>query len=166
MIPGAKTIRLAVLYSGETVIVDHRYGVNSMGIFFPVGTRLSSEFLSWNNLYRDRFKNRDINEEGYFKDNGKVEAQRFVGLKTEGFFIPLKSLLFMATSAEIAQLRERDCFDQVYGMELCCEYKPEHVKKLPTFHSKKQVKKAVRSVNRELTRRVAKVKVRMNIVEN
>ena len=50
---------------GNHVIISKDTEIESKGIFFPVETKLSSEFLAQNNLYRDKQLNRDKNKAGF-----------------------------------------------------------------------------------------------------
>ncbi len=98
--------------------------VGDRGLFFPVETRLSDEFLHENNLYRDKQKNKDTNEKGYFEDNGRIRCVKFRGNKSEGLFLPLGSLLFCSETPNLASIETGATFDEVNGLKICEKYIP------------------------------------------
>jgi hypothetical protein len=107
---------------GNLVIVGKDTTVNETGIFFPAETRFSEEYLHENDLYRDNTRNKDINTKGYFEENGRIRCVKFRGHKSEGIFMPLKSLLFAASLEDIATLKEGDTFDHINGIKICEKY--------------------------------------------
>ena len=113
-------VKHALIY-GNSVIVAKNAPVGEMGIFFPVETQLSKEFLGANNLYaKPEYGNIDPNKKGYFTEQGRVKAVRFRGHKSEGFWIPVHSLAF--TGINPAALTEGDTFDFIGDIEICRKY--------------------------------------------
>jgi hypothetical protein len=110
---------------GNRIVVGNDTKVGEKGLYFPVETRLSDEFLHENNLYRDKTKNKDTNEKGYFEDNGRIRCVKFRGHKSEGFFIPVGSLLFCAEVDDLASVPEGKTFDAVNGITICEKYVPK-----------------------------------------
>ena len=51
---------------GQQVIIGKDVNVGDIGLYFPVESQLSKEFLSNNNLYRDKTLNIDTEKGGYF----------------------------------------------------------------------------------------------------
>ena len=82
----------AAIVMGNQVIVGNDVKIGDIGIFFPVETQLSKEYLSANNLYRDSELNVDKNKKGYFELNGRIRCVKFRGNKSEGLFMPIESL--------------------------------------------------------------------------
>lgn len=113
---------------GNRVIVDKTVQIGTKGIYFPVETQLSEEYLHNNNLYRDNTKNKDIDQKGYFEESGRIKCMKFRGNKSEGLFMPLSSILFAAPVEDVATLKERDTFDNLNGIEICCKYVPKSSK--------------------------------------
>lgn len=122
---------------GNLVIVSKEVKKGDMGIFFPVETRIENEFLHHNNLHREGKLNKDQSAKGFFEDNGRVKAITFRGHNSAGFFIPLTSLAF--TGYAIEDLKERDCFDELNGKEICRKYfiKKNHTPQEQKERSKK-----------------------------
>ena len=54
----------AAIIMGNQVIVSKDTKIGEIGLFFPVETQLSKEYLSVNNLYRDSKLNVDKNKKG------------------------------------------------------------------------------------------------------
>jgi len=56
-------------------------------IYFPVGSRINGEMLSFLGLYKDPSKNKN-GEAGSFDNNGRVKMISLRGVSSEGFIIP------------------------------------------------------------------------------
>lgn len=115
---GMKTIAHTNIF-GNMVIVSKDVKMGDMGIFFPVETKLSHEFLSNNNLYRHNNLNLDQTKKGFFEDNGRVRCVKFQGHKSMGFFIPLDSLNFTNHKEDLI---EGNSFDEIAGIKICEKY--------------------------------------------
>lgn len=112
---------------GHLVVVSKETKAGDIGIFLPVETRLSNEYLHNNNLYRDNTKNKDADQKGYFEDNGRIRCVKFRGHKSEGLFMPLKSLLFAVPAEDLAKIDLNTSFDQINGIPICEKYVPKHI---------------------------------------
>jgi len=77
---------------GNHVIVSKETKVGDIGIYFPVESALSDQFLKENNLYRESSLNADANAKGYFEKNRRIRCMKFGGHKSEGLFMPLSSI--------------------------------------------------------------------------
>lgn len=95
-LPGANTIQHAIIF-GNSIIVSKEAKEGDIGLFFPVETQLSQEFLYNNNLYSDASLNEDPTKKGFFGNKGRVRCCKMMGgkYKSEGFFIPLESLDYL-----------------------------------------------------------------------
>lgn len=51
---------------GNQVIVDKSVKEGDVGLYFPLETQLSEQYLSNNNLFRHKEKNVDVEKGGYF----------------------------------------------------------------------------------------------------
>jgi hypothetical protein len=61
-------------------------GINSepgLYVYFPVDCQINSEFLSSNNLFRDKELNQDKTESGLFEQNCRVRSVSLKGEKRE-----------------------------------------------------------------------------------
>jgi hypothetical protein len=115
---GMKTIAHTNIF-GNMVIVSKEVKIGDIGIFFPVETKLSHDFLSNNNLYRHNNLNIDQTKKGFFEDNGRIRCVKFQGYKSMGFFIPLNSLDFTNHKEDLI---EGSSFDEIAGIKICEKY--------------------------------------------
>ena len=111
---------------GNSVIVDKKTYVGDVGIYFPLETQLSKEYLKRNNLYRNGNLNDDITKKGYFEENGRIRCVKLRGNKSEGLYMPLSSIKSFYEDAE--NLPEGEDFDTLNGIEICKKYIPKEVR--------------------------------------
>jgi len=104
------------------VLVGKDVQPGTYGIYFPVETQLSHEFLSANNLYRKpEWGNVNPEAKGFFEENGRVRAVKFRGYKSAGFWMPLSALTFTgADPLELATIGLE--FDKINGVKICEKY--------------------------------------------
>ena len=110
---------------GNQVVVSKDVKVGDIGLYFPLECSLSKEYLSNNNLYRVHKNKPNLNIDttlkgGYFEENGRVRCARFLGHKSEGFFIPKESLNFCLKVGDILNLN--DTFDELNEIPICSKY--------------------------------------------
>ena len=105
---------------GQQVIIGKDVNVGDIGLYFPVESQLSKEFLSNNNLYRDKTLNIDTEKGGYFDVNGRVRCQKFQTHASEGLFMPINSIEF--TGVKSSELKLQDEFDELNDIEICKKY--------------------------------------------
>ena len=118
--PNADRLQMGECF-GNTVIVSMEYVDYQLGIYFPSDGQLSIEFADANNLLRKKDENGN-NIGGYMDpDKRNVTAIKLRGEKSDGLFMPLKSL---ETFGDITTLREGDRIDNFNGHEICCKYVP------------------------------------------
>lgn len=124
IVPHSNADKLAkAIIFGNSVIVDKNTEIGTKGIFFPLETSISKDFLSANNLLRDKTQNRVKEIAGFFEENGRVRAVKLRGEKSEGFFIPIESLKPMLAG----EYDERHFpvgleFDTINGNTVCKKY--------------------------------------------
>lgn len=91
------------------------------GLFFPVESALSKEFLHEHSMHRDALLNKDTTKKGYFETHGRVKAMMFRTYnRSEGFFVPMDSLT--GKFAAIGQLPTGTEFDEFDGIPVCKKY--------------------------------------------
>ena len=118
--PNADRLQMGECF-GNTVIVSLEYKNNQLGVYFPSDGQVSEEFATVNNLVRKKDENGN-NVGGYMDpDKRNVTAIRLRGEKSDGLFLPLKSL---ETFGDINELHEGDRIDNFNGHEICCKYIP------------------------------------------
>ena len=110
------------LIFGNNVIVSKDIKIEDIGIFFPVECQISGEFLRVNNLYRDATLNTDQTKKGFFELNGRVRCVKFRGNKSEGFFVPIDSLLPLMHRGTIKEFKVGDTFDTINDNKICEKY--------------------------------------------
>ena len=116
--PNADRLQMGECF-GNTVIVSLEYENNQLGIYFPSDGQVSTEFAEANNLLRKKDENGN-NIGGYMDpDKRNITAIKLRGEKSDGLFMPLKSL---ETFGDITTLREGDRIDTFNGHEICCKY--------------------------------------------
>jgi hypothetical protein len=118
--PNADRLQIGECF-GNAVIVSMEYEDNQLGVYFPSDGQLSVEFADANNLLRKKDENGQ-NIGGYMDpDKRNVTAIKLRGEKSDGLFLPLKSL---ESFGDITTLREGDRIDNFNGHEICCKYIP------------------------------------------
>jgi hypothetical protein len=119
--PNADRLQIGECF-GNAVIVSMEYEDNQLGVYFPSDGQLSVEFAEANNLLRKKDENGN-NIGGYMDpDKRNVTAIKLRGEKSDGLFLPLKSL---ESFGDITTLREGDRIDNFNGHEICCKYVPQ-----------------------------------------
>ena len=118
--PNADRLQIGECF-GNAVIVSMEYEDNQLGVYFPSDGQLSVEFAEANNLLRKKDENGN-NIGGYMDpDKRNVTAIKLRGEKSDGLFLPLKSL---ESFGDISTLKEGDRIDAFNGHEICCKYVP------------------------------------------
>ena len=113
-------IQVAMVLNNR-VVVSKATQVGDIGIFFPIESQLSKEFLSKNNLYRHTELNSNPEAKGgFFEDSGRIRCVKLRNTPSEGFFIPLTSVEF--TGVNISEFNIGDEFDELNGINICKKY--------------------------------------------
>jgi hypothetical protein len=136
-IPGADRIQSANVL-GNTVVVSKQNNVGELGLYFECDGKLSLEFLKANDLiaYKDEFGNK---KGGFFDESGRVRAQKFKGVKSDGFWCPLSFLDF--AGVDLTFLKEHDTLDCLNGIPICEKYITKATQKAANANGNKQQKK-------------------------
>lgn len=118
--PNADRLQMGECF-GNTVIVSMDYTDNQLGIYFPSDGQVSVAFAEANNLLRKK-DDAGNNIGGYMDpDKRNITAIKLRGEKSDGLFLPLKSL---ESFGDITTLNEGDRIDNFNGHEICCKYVP------------------------------------------
>lgn len=118
--PNADRLQMGECF-GNTVIVSLEYEDNQLGVYFPSDGQVSVEFAEANNLVRKK-DDAGNNIGGYMDpDKRNITAIKLRGEKSDGLFLPLKSL---EAFGDITTLHEGDIIDTFNGHEICCKYVP------------------------------------------
>jgi hypothetical protein len=90
--PNADRLQLTTI-QGNTVIVSMDAKEGDEYVFFPLESALNKEFLSWSNSFSDKLLNSNQEVTGFFNNKGRVRAVKLRGTPSEGYAIPLKTLV-------------------------------------------------------------------------
>jgi len=140
---GCDNIQKSIILN-SSVIVSKDVKVDDIGLFFPLETALTKEFLRNNNLYRDKTLNVDQSKNGFFESNGRIRCVKLKGNASEGFYIPFSALNYIDSSYKIVNVGDE--FD-TYNDQLIC-YKYIVIKTITGIGSnKKSTRKGVKKVS-------------------
>lgn len=115
----ADRLQCAIIF-GQNVIVGLDVQLGDFGIFFPTDLQLSQEYCAYNNLVRKKDENGN-NIGGYLDpDKRNIRAMKLRGERSEGLFMPLKSLAY---TGEV-KFEIGDHIDVVNGHDICRKYIP------------------------------------------
>lgn len=138
---------VATSIMGNQVIIGKDVKVGDVGLYFPLETQLSKEYLSANNLYRNKDLNQDKNKTGYFEENGRIRCVKFRGHKSEGLYMPIVSVSLFAGSNSYSTLNIGDDFDELNGTEICRKYIVQ-IQKTHGEGNKKQKGKQLKKISK------------------
>jgi hypothetical protein len=110
-IPGADRIVKGTCH-GFTVVVGIDTKAGDLGIFFPCDGKFSLEMLKQNNLLKS--------QGGYFEEHGRIRAQKFKQVKSEGIWLPITCVSW--TGVDTTALAPGDLIDTLKGHEVCTKY--------------------------------------------
>lgn len=99
-------------------------------VYFPIECAIDDRFLSANNLFRDKVKNFDKEQAGFFEDNCRVKIIKLQGYPSEGFIAPITYLYNWLTligkkNEVVHKVAPGTEFDSVDGEILCRKYVPK-----------------------------------------
>lgn len=99
-------------------------------VYFPIECAIDDRFLSANNLFRDKIKNFDKEQAGFFEDNCRVKIIKLQGYPSEGFIAPITYLYNWLTligkkNEVVHKVAPGTEFDSVDGEILCRKYVPK-----------------------------------------
>ena len=76
----------------QTVITGLDAKDGDIYVYFPVESKISEEFLSFTNSFREATKNADPEQVGFFEDNCRVKAMKLRGEKSMGYIVPIQTV--------------------------------------------------------------------------
>lgn len=118
----ADRLQIATFFGSDTIVsLDTQLG--DVGIYFPVGLQLSEAYCTANDLVRRKDENGK--QCGGYLDPVKrnITAIKLRGEKSDGVFMPLKSL---ASFGDIDLLNIGDKIEIFNGQQICEKYIPKH----------------------------------------
>lgn len=78
-------------------------------VYFPTSCCINPQFLSYANLYRRGELNANPEKTGLFEDNGRVKAVKLKGQVSEGFLLPISTLVDFVVSSTNVKFTDDDC---------------------------------------------------------
>ena len=115
---GCDNIKAAII-NGNSVIVSKSAQIGDIGLFFPVETQLSENFVKNNNLYRDNTLNLDTTKNGYIEGSRRIRCQKFRKHDSEGLFLELSCLNYIEG---IGSFNIGDMFNKINDELICIKY--------------------------------------------
>ena len=83
--------------------------VEGIYVYFPVECVINPKFLKYHNLYRKKELNQNPEQSGFFEESGRVKCIKLRGIASEGFIMPINSL--------ISYINDNVSFDYPIGTE-------------------------------------------------
>ena len=122
---GCDNLKAAKIF-GNQVIVSKDVVEGSIGLFFPLETKLHANFLKNNNLFRKTDLNSDQTRKGFFEENGRVRCVKLRGHKSEGIWLPLEFLSYIVEQVPVdpQPFPVGTDFDQIGEEVICSKYVP------------------------------------------
>lgn len=119
--PNADKLQIGTVCNLDVIVgLDVKEG--DLGLYFPVDGQLSEEFAEANNLVGKVDSETGKKTGGYFGKNRRVRAQKFRGVNSYGFWIPMSSLSFVGSYKSLNDLREGDCLNKFCDTPICNKY--------------------------------------------
>ena len=119
--PNADRLQLLHIF-GTTTTVGLDVAVGDMGIYFPTDLQLSIEYCVTNHLCRKNPLDGTA-DSGYMDgDKRNVTAIKLRGERSDGIYVPIKSL---ETFGDISKLKVGDTIDTFNGHLICEKYIPK-----------------------------------------
>ena len=117
-LPEGKTLNLGKAL-GYTFLVGKDAKIGDLYLLFEDGLQLSEEFAQKNDLIarKDSQGNR---AGGYFEQNRRVKAKKFMKIRSEVFACPLDYLKY--TGYNLDKLKEGDLIEDLNGHPICNKY--------------------------------------------
>jgi hypothetical protein len=104
----------------QTVITGLDAKDGDVYVFFPVESKISADFLSATNSFRDKVLNSDKEKAGFFEDKCRVKAMKLRGEKSMGYIVPVESVLYWAGAESLYHIGTE--FDTINGKLLVEKY--------------------------------------------
>jgi len=106
----------------QTVITGLDAKDGDVYVFFPVESKISADFLSATNSFRDKELNSDKEKAGFFEDNCRVKAMKLRGEKSMGYIVPIMQVAFWVGYDYGFEVKVGTEFDTINGKLLVEKY--------------------------------------------
>lgn len=91
-VEGSDNLVTTVIDGNVVVINKSTANIGDKMIYFPAECAIAEWFLSENNLFKHKEKNKNPEKAGFFEDNGRVKCIKLRGQISSGFIIPFSVL--------------------------------------------------------------------------
>jgi hypothetical protein len=113
----------------QTVDIDYQTVITGLDakegeayVYFPVESKINSEFLAFTNSFRNKDLNVDSEKVGFFEDNCRVRAMKLRGEKSMGYIVPVSQVEAWANVKDLESFEGQD-FDTINGKLLVEKYR-------------------------------------------
>lgn len=140
--PNADRLQIAIVAGGFEVIVGLDNKVGDLGIYFDADGQLSHDFLASNNLYPIKDSTGKRIGGGFFGVDRRVRAQKFRGVKSNGFFVTPEYFKYIEdrTGTKI-EFQEGQTFDSIFNISICNKYCTRRPVTTPKLQTPSSIKK-------------------------
>jgi hypothetical protein len=123
--PNADRLQVVTVLGNNIITgLDAKEGM--LYIYFPLESALNSEYLSYTNSYSSPELNRDKTTKSFFNSQGRVKAVKLRGQPSEGYIVPVKSVIEWLDSKGIAateaDFKPNIIFDSINDLLICEKY--------------------------------------------
>ncbi len=90
-------------------------------VFFPIESKINTDFLSFTNSFRDTTLNNDMTKTGFFENNCRVRAMNLRGERSMGYLVPAQQVADWKR-IDLSEFEDGREFDTVAGDLLVEKY--------------------------------------------
>lgn len=99
-----------VSVDGYTVITGLNAKEGDLYVFFPIESVINHDYLSYTNSFDESSLNENQQVTGFFKKHGRIRAVRLRGIMSEGYVVPISSIIDFAKNKLKVKLKESDLY--------------------------------------------------------
>ena len=122
--PNADRLSIATVLHHQ-VVVGKDDNTDDLYVFFPIESRLSTEFLSYTNSFRHPERNRNPEIKGFFEDHGRVRMVRLRQVYSNGYVVEYNTVKNFALDVLGIALDDPSPpydFDSIGNHVICMKY--------------------------------------------
>ncbi len=115
--------------TGNSVITGLDAKEGMAYIYFPLECAINKFYLAWSDSFAKPELNKDVSKKGFFQDSGRVRAVRLRSQPSEGYIVPVRSIVdwWNSMSLVTGKVTEEDFqldteFDHIDDLKLCEKY--------------------------------------------
>lgn len=108
--PNADKLQL-VSVDGYTVITGLDAKEGDLYVFFTIESVINHSYLSYTNSFNESSLNENQQVTGFFRGHGRIRAVRLRGTVSEGYIVPVSSVIDFAKNKLKIKLKESDLYE-------------------------------------------------------